>query len=125
MWLRKTAQATRFQSRRDPQLDDDFISRCGFTPGTKAASLALTVRRVIGECGSVDPSFIHADDRWPEDLGQLDFWDSIDLLHFVFSVEDATEAKLELDDEMDCLFRRGFVVSEMTKHFVKCLLDKT
>jgi hypothetical protein len=30
---------------------------------------------------------IRATDRWPDDVGMLPFWDSIDFLHFVLSME--------------------------------------
>jgi hypothetical protein len=79
----------RFKAGRHPQSDAEFVARCGFEQGSTKAALAVVVRRVIGDCGSVDSVYIRDGDRWPENLGRLDFWDSIDFLHFVFSVERA------------------------------------
>jgi acyl carrier protein len=121
MWCTKTRQAARFRSGRMPLSDQEFITRCGFEPETTAASLALVVRRVIGESGSVEPTYIRNDDRWPEDLGKLDFWDSIDLLHFVLSVEEATGVRLDPDD-LERAFRSGFIVSELTQRALTQLL---
>jgi hypothetical protein len=121
MGFLKARQAARFKLGREPQPDDEFITRCGFEPGGKTAGLALIVRRVIGECGSLDPAYIRDDDRWPEELGKLDFWDSIDLLHFVFSVEHATGRRFHPDDDFRDCFHSGFTVSELTRKVVKKL----
>jgi acyl carrier protein len=118
MWFMKARQAARFKSRRVPQSDKEFITRCGLDPGTTTASLALVVRRVIGECGSLEPTYIHHDDRWPEELGKLDFWDSIDFLQFVFSVECATGLKFHRDDDLQDFFYSGFSVSELIQRVV-------
>jgi acyl carrier protein len=122
MLFMKGRQASRFKSGRTLLSDEEFIARCGFEPETTAASLAVVVRRVIGECGSVEPTYIRPDDRWPEDLGKLAFWDSIDLFYFIFSVEEATGRRLNPDDELRHAFRTGFVVSELTQHIVAALL---
>ena len=118
MGFLKARQAARFKEGRRPQTDDEFVARCGFEPDGTAAVLVLAVRRVIGECGSVDPAYIRDDDLWPEDLGKLDFWDSIDFLHFVFSVERATGIKFRRDEDMQDFFDSGFSVSELIRRVV-------
>jgi hypothetical protein len=124
MWPLSKWQASRYKLGREPQSDEDFISQCGFEPGTSQAAVALTVRRVIGECGSIEAAYIHNDDLWPRDLCKLDFWDSIDFLHFVFSVENATQMHLQPDDELQGLFRSGFVVSELIRKVVRSLTEE-
>jgi len=54
-------------------------------------SLATTRRTKLGK---VDPALIRAADRWPDDLGILPFWDSIDFLHFVLSMELELKCKI-------------------------------
>ena len=117
----KTRQAARFKSGRVLQPDEEFIAGCGFEPGGTTATLALVVRRVIGECGSLEPAYIHDDDRWPEDLGKLDFWDSIDFLHFVISVERATGLRFQLDEDLQDFYHSGFSVSELIRRVVNRL----
>lgn len=123
MFFTKARQADRFKANRTPQPDQEFVARCGFDPGGTSAVLALTVRRVIGECGSLEPTYIRDDDRWPEDLGKLDFWDSIDLLHFIFSVERAVGKKFRRNEDMEVFFYSGFSVCELVREVVNTLED--
>jgi hypothetical protein len=72
----------------------------------------------------VEPSYIRDDDRWPEELGVLPFWDSIDFLHFAFSVERATGMKLVTVDALQSYFYSGFVVSGLVRRVVQMLEDR-
>jgi hypothetical protein len=78
----KTAQekAAEFKSIRDPQPDDVFLAECALPPTEYARRVALTVRRSVAEYGMVDPLYIRADDRYPEQLSALSGWDSLDFL---------------------------------------------
>jgi hypothetical protein len=118
MIFMKRRQAERFKAGRHPQSDAEFVARCGFEPGSTKAALAVVVRRVIGDCGSVGPAYVRDGDRWPEDLGRLDFWDSIDFLHFVFSVERATGIRFRRDEDIQDFFYSGFSVSELVRRVV-------
>jgi hypothetical protein len=118
MWLTASRKAARFKLGREPQSDEAFVEGCGYQADSSQAAVALTVRRVIGECGAVEHDYIHAGDRWPEELGCLDFWDSIDFLHFAFSLEKAIGSKLTLDGELRSYFCSGFVVSKLVNGVV-------
>lgn len=115
MWFGAAWKAERFQLGRSPQDDAAFVEACGYVAGSGSAALAVTVRRVIGECGAVDPRWIRAEDRWPEDLGGLAFWDSIDYLHFVLSVERSTGSKVGRDDDLSRYFYGGFTVAGLVR----------
>jgi acyl carrier protein len=117
-------KAERFKLGRSPQDDLAIVVVCGYEAGSDDASVALTIRRVIGECGAVEPQFIHAEDRWPEDLRGLAFWDSIDLLHFVFSVERAAGIRFERDDELASYFYGGFTVAGLVRRVVPGLEER-
>ena len=71
MWFGVARKAKRFKIGRSPQDDAAFVDACGYGTAPDRASLALAIRRVIGESGTVEPQYIRADDRWPEDLGGL------------------------------------------------------
>jgi acyl carrier protein len=118
-------KAERWPIEREPQDDATFLTACGFAPDSPEAAIAFTVRRVIAELGVVKPAEIHAEDRWPEELGTLDFWDSIDLLHFIFSIELAAGAKIPVDEGLRTFFRSGFVVSDLVEHLVGKLVARS
>ncbi len=110
-------KAERFQRSRSPQDDASFVRACGYEAGSPEASLALTIRRVIGECGCVDPGLIRAEDRWPEDLGGLSFWDSIDYIHFLLSIERTVGVKIPGDGGLATFFGSGFTVAGLISQF--------
>lgn len=101
MWLRHfrhwTTKVAEFTAGRTPQPDDEFLAACSLPPGDKSVRMALAVRKVFGEEGSVDPRFILASDRFPEDLSILPFWDSIDLLDLVFKLEQELHIKITMN----------------------------
>lgn len=90
-WTEKVADFTR---GRVPQADDAFIAACHLPPQPDARRISLVVRRVFAEEGSVDPAFIYAEDRYPEDLGILPSWDSIDMLDIIFRLEKQLNVKI-------------------------------
>lgn len=59
MWATKREQAESFKLSRSPKSDEDFVAEGGYEPGSSKASLALMVRRIVAECGSVEPAFIN------------------------------------------------------------------
>ncbi|MBA4186736.1 MAG: hypothetical protein C0467_01835 [Planctomycetaceae bacterium] len=86
------------------------------------AARALAIRRVIGRCGSVESEFIHHDDRWPEELGVLDFWDSIDYLGFVLDLERELKLRKPVGNwEFQTWYYSGFVVSELVQRLLRLI----
>jgi acyl carrier protein len=118
MWFSGARKAERFKTGRAPQEDSNSIKACGYQPESDQGALALTIRRVIGECGKVDSQYIRAEDRWPEDLGALTFWDSIDLLDFVFRIEKATGIKFYRNEEIQSYYYSGFTVAGLVQRIV-------
>lgn len=90
-WTKKVADFTR---GRASQADGAFIADCDLPRNADAERIALVVRRLFAEEGSVDPQFIYASDRYPEDLGILPSWDSIDMLDIVFRLEKQLNLKI-------------------------------
>jgi acyl carrier protein len=56
--------------------------------GPEAARIAIGVRRAVASVGLVDPLFIRASDRFPEELGALPLWDSMDWMSLVLALEE-------------------------------------
>ncbi len=53
----------------------------------EAVRIALAVRRAVAGVGLIDPSFIRASDRFPEELGVLPLWDSMDWMSLILELE--------------------------------------
>jgi hypothetical protein len=119
-WTKKVADFTR---SRPPQSDDDFLRACNLPPHPHAAHIALTVRRVFAEEGSVDPAYIHATDRYPEDLSILPSWDSIDLLDILFRLERDLHRKLPRTLFPTSVGRTVFPTHFRVDQFIHRLLD--
>jgi hypothetical protein len=78
-----TTRVAEFTQGRTPQADAEFLTDCKLPAAPHAQRVALIVRAVVAEEGSVDPRFILASDRYPEDLEILPSWDSPDWLDFI------------------------------------------
>ena len=73
-----------------------------------AERVALAVRRAVARVGLVDPLYIRADDRYPDELVVLPLWDSIDWLELIFTIED--ELNLSISDKEVELMTKNFSV---------------
>src|SRR5262249_61076713 len=81
--------------------------------GLEATHAALAVRRAVANLGSVDPGFIRAEDVYPDQLGVLPFWDSIDWLAFLFELEEQLGTKISTKEmEMSSIIPDRVAVRE-------------
>jgi hypothetical protein len=85
-WKTADEMAAEFAATREPQSDAEFLSACALPAGATAAALA--VRRSVAKYGMIDPAYIRATDRYPQELMALSGWDSIDFLEWVMTLED-------------------------------------
>jgi hypothetical protein len=76
------------------QSDDEFLAACGLPPDLEAARAALAVPRAVAAIGSVDTEFIRAEDAYPDQLGVLPLWDSIDWFAFTWELEERLGQRL-------------------------------
>jgi acyl carrier protein len=77
-----------FRRGRDRQSDERFVAECELPDDPDAARIAIGVRRVVASVGLIDPLFIRASDRFPEELGILPLWDSMDWLSLMLELEE-------------------------------------
>ena len=91
-------KAADFQRGRTHQSDAEFLAGCGIPAGTEAASAALSARRVVATLGRIEPEWIHCEDRWPDDLALLTFWDSLDFLEITLRLEKELQYKIRGSD---------------------------
>ena len=80
-------RAAAFCQSRSRQSDDEFASACLLPADPEARRVAIAVRRAIARIGKVDPEFIRADDLYPDQLGALPLWDSMDWLAYFMELE--------------------------------------
>jgi acyl carrier protein len=121
-------KAAAFRERYLPQSDEQFVLGCGLAPGSGEASRALAIRRAMGTCGSIEPELIHHDHRWPEDLGTLGFWDSIDYLGFVLEVERELGVRVPSkpgpeEDEFRERYYSRWVVSDLVQSLLRMIVS--
>jgi hypothetical protein len=83
-----------FCEGRSKQSDDEFLAACGLPSDPEAARVALAVRRAVAAIGSVDPQFIRAEDAYPDQLGVLPLWDSMDWFAFTLELEEQLGQRL-------------------------------
>lgn len=103
-----------FRAGRVRQSDPEFLADCGLPDRPDAAATALAVRRAVAGVGLVDPLFVRASDRFPEELGVLPLWDSLDWMGFLLELERELEgpppARLE-----DWPVRGSFAVTDLVR----------
>ncbi len=91
MWcIFKTAHAkvADFRAGRSRQPDEQFVAECALPDDPEASRIAVGVRRAVASVGLVDPLFIRASDRFPEELGALPLWDSMDWIALILALEE-------------------------------------
>ena len=76
--------------------DDVFLKACEIPDEPLRIGVALAARRTIAELGTVPAETILPSDTFAHDLVELPFWDSLDWLHFIFSVERRSDGTFKL-----------------------------
>ena len=112
-----TTRVAEFTQGRTPQPDAAFVADCQLPAVPDAERVALIVREIIAEEGSVDPHFIFASDRYPEDLEILPSWDSPDWLDFIMRLEKKLDIRIS-DRDADRLYVERWTVREFVQRVV-------
>jgi hypothetical protein len=103
-----------FRKGRTRQPDDEFVAECSVANTPESRRIALGVRRAIAGIGLVDPLFIRASDRFPEELSLLPLWDSMDWLAFIFELEDELDERVHVPDSLyEWSFQNSFCVRQL------------
>jgi acyl carrier protein len=123
MFQHRTRQVATFTQGRTPQSDDAFVTACEISMDAEARRVALIVREVIAREGSVDPKFIYATDRYPEDLEILPSWDSLDWVDFIVRLEKHLEVKIPNRDA-EKLYLNRFTVKQMVHRIVAYCIER-
>src|SRR5206468_3996789 len=93
-----------FCEGRSPEPDERFVAECGPPTDAEAARVAVAVRRAVANIGSVDPAFIRAADLYPDQLGVLPLWDSMDWLAFFMELEKELGTRISEQEVAQPLF---------------------
>jgi len=87
-WIIRRKQVQAFTSGKNPQSDEEFLAGCGLPDNDGAKSVALGVRRVIATFGEIEPEYIHHNAVFASEINYLPFWDSLDGVELVMTLED-------------------------------------
>jgi len=88
LWKPGKEKAEAFTSEKRPRSDEEFLAGCGLPDNDGARHVALGVRRVIAKLGKVEPQYIHHDAPFAGEINLLHFWDSLDQVEVVLTLED-------------------------------------
>ena len=77
-----------FREGRTRQPDEQFVTECELPDDPDAARIAIGIRRAVASVGLIDPLFLRASDRFPEELGILPLWDSMDWMALILAIEE-------------------------------------
>lgn len=108
-------QVAAFCKGRLPITDHQFLLDCGLHGAPKSSRVALGVRHVVGSLGHVAPEFIRAEDVFPDDLGVLPVWDSMDWLAFLLELEEELSTSIPEETLFQVLDLKRCSVREMVE----------
>ena len=99
---------------------DEFLDTMGIDRSSKFAQIGTAARAKLAELGCVPPESIRASDRFFPDLQKLPFYDSIDFLEIVLTLEQELGIRIAKDDEAAILegVTKG-TVGEVVGHAVR------
>src|SRR6516225_11159807 len=98
-WPRTAEEMARdFAKGREPQSDDQFVAECNLPDDAAARQCALAVRRSVARYSLIDPQFIRATDRYPNELINLSGWDSLDFVEWVMGLEEKMHVREPIDE---------------------------
>jgi acyl carrier protein len=114
-------EVERFQWRR-PTADETFLEQIDIDPASPQAAVALTARRVFAELGGIPQQSVHGADRFYPDFQKLPFYDSIDSLHIIFTLEKSLSIRISQRESERLLKliieRQSATVAEATREVV-------
>ena len=110
-WRTADEMAADFAADRTPETDEQFIAACDLPETPEAVRVALAVRRSVASYGMIAPKFIRATDGYPDELGELSGWDSIDFLAWIFELE--RELDMPVSREAFNDIRQPFTVKDL------------
>lgn len=95
---REDREIERFEQR--PSMDrDEFLDAVGIDRSSEFTEIAMAARAKLAELGCVPPESIRASDRFFPDLQKLPFYDSIDYLEVVLTLEQELGIRIAEDDQ--------------------------
>jgi acyl carrier protein len=127
LFLTPEQKVAEFCEGRSKKPDADFLSGCLLPGDPDDSRVAISVRRAIAKVGKVDPEFIKAEDKYPNDLGKLPMWDSIDWVAFFLELEEELGLTIT-DKEIGTFFvprsTSGISVREMVARIYAIIKNK-
>jgi acyl carrier protein len=113
-----------FREGRWRQSDEQFVADCGLPPDSAAALVALAVRRTVASIGLIDPQYIRAIDVYPDQLGVLPLWDSMDWLAFVMELERELGTRITYEETAQLFDPHRVSVKEMVAAVAHLVLSR-
>ena len=112
---REDREIDRFEHRPSTERDE-FLDTMGIDRASEFAQIALAARAKLAELGCVPPESIRASDRFFPDLQKLPFYDSIDCLEIMLTLEQELDIRIVKEDQ-------GALFESVTKGTVGDVVD--
>lgn len=87
-WKSASEKVKEFVRERCPQSEEAFLAGCALPANDQAMRVALGVRRAIARLGRVEPAYVHGDASFWDEISDLPFWDSLDTVELVMTLEE-------------------------------------
>jgi hypothetical protein len=109
---------------RPPQPNEEFVAHCVLPSHPRAPTIALAVRRAIGVHARMDVGFVTAEDRIPEDLGDIFVRDSLDVIGFFIMLEDDLRVRVPEAPIIELLSRETVTVKEIVNRVCDLVINQ-
>jgi acyl carrier protein len=121
---REDREINRFEHRPSTERDE-FLDAMGIDRSSEFAEIATAARAKLAELGCVRPESIRASDRFFPDLQKLPFYDSIDFLEVVLTLEQELGIRIAEDDQSAiCEGVAKGTVGDVVDHAVRIYRDQ-
>jgi acyl carrier protein len=100
---------------RQPESDEQFIAQLELPSHSRAAAIALVIRRAIASHGDLKAGMIHALDRIPQDLGDIFIRESLNVVEFAMVLEEELGVHIPDRPLTDLVRRETVTVKELVE----------
>ncbi len=98
---------------RPAETDEEYLVLCDLPSHPRALEIVTAIRRAIATHANVNPETIHAGDRIPEDLGDIFYRESLNIVEFLMLVEEELNVHIPDRPVADLVSRETVTVKEI------------
>ena len=109
---------------RQPESDEEFITRCKLPSHPRASEIALIIRWAIAAHGDFRAEMIHALDRIPEDLSDIFIRESLNVVEFLMTLEEELGVRIPDAPVVDLVSRETVTVKQIVETLTALVISQ-